>query len=111
MPLQPGIGGDVGLDAGEGAQVVDPQAHLPAASMRQAPRQPPANADVAVIVDHAAEDVGPQDAARYQWNWAGAVSASSGSSACTSSPNGFGNCGAPQSSQYSSGSTIGRAHV
>src|SRR3546814_4340277 len=81
MPLQPGIGGDVGLDAGEGAQVVDPQAHLPAASMRQAPRQPPANADVAVIVDHAAEDVGPQDAARYQWNWAGAVSASSGSSA------------------------------
>ncbi|CFP65419.1 Uncharacterised protein [Bordetella pertussis] len=42
-----------------------------------------------------------------QWNLAGTASASSGSSACTSSPSGLGKCGAPQSSQYSGGSTPG----
>ena len=51
-----------GLDAGEGPQVVDPQARPPARNLGQPAGQAPAHADVAVVVDDPAEDVGPHRA-------------------------------------------------
>ena len=42
----------------EAVQVIDPQTHVPAQIVAQTACQPPAHADVAVVVDDPAEDVG-----------------------------------------------------
>ena len=46
-----------GGDAGKAGQIVHPQAHREAVLVRQLPRQAPGDADVAVVVDHGAENV------------------------------------------------------
>ena len=49
---------DAGFDFGEAVQVVDPQAHVVAAGhIRQLPRQAPADADIAKIVDDRTENI------------------------------------------------------
>ena len=83
------------FDPGEGRQVVNPEPDLPMKLRSQLARQSPCDADVAKVVDDAAENVRAHD----QWKCVGAVSASSGNSAWTISPAGFGKNGAPQSSQ------------
>ncbi|KAG0756395.1 hypothetical protein G6F22_020307 [Rhizopus arrhizus] len=55
LPCRQGF--DAGLDARKAGQVVHPQADIPAAALRQPARQPPADADVAVVVDDPAKDV------------------------------------------------------
>ncbi|MNO70790.1 hypothetical protein D3C76_616860 [compost metagenome] len=55
LPRQRGIG--LGTEPDKGSQVVDPQAHLLAVLARQLAREPPGDADVAIVVDHSAEDI------------------------------------------------------
>ncbi|ERJ34221.1 hypothetical protein L810_3318 [Burkholderia sp. AU4i] len=81
LPTRVGI--DARQQARERAQVVDKQANLPAVLVRELAREAPADADVAEIVDHGAEEVagdrfarrGGQGGSGGAWHRSGPVNA------------------------------------
>ncbi|MNG96944.1 hypothetical protein D3C79_560300 [compost metagenome] len=57
LPLARGLGVSLGTDAGEGAEVIHPQAHRQPLLGDQLPGQTPGHADIAVVIDDTTEDV------------------------------------------------------
>jgi len=55
LPVERGIDG--GAERMKGLEVIDEQAHLPTMLSRELAREPPADADVAEVIDDRAENV------------------------------------------------------